>query len=94
MGGALKKLNFEPTRVHVSQLTRALQPPKTTDATLSTLMEQLEQLDLIADADEIIRLRTAMKERDPGFFKTYMDWVKRKPAIAAALKDDRKVFHS
>ena len=94
IGGALKKLNFEPTRVHVSQLTKALQPPKTTDSTLLTIMEQLEPLDLIADADEIIRLRTAMKERDPGFFKTYMDWVKRRPAIAAALKDDKKVFRS
>ncbi len=94
IGGALKKLNFEPTRVHVSQLTKALQPPKTTDSTLSILIDKLEQLDSIADADEVIRLRTAMKEHDPSFFKTYMDWVKRKPAIAAALKDDRQVFHT
>ena len=94
IGGALKKLNYDSTRVHVSQLSKALQPPKTQDPTLVALMERLQQLEWKTEADEIVAVRAEMKKYDPDFFNSYMSWVRRKPEIVAALEDDRKVFHS
>ena len=92
IGGALKKLNFDSTRAHVSQLRKALQPPETQDPTLVALMDRLEQLEWEADADKIVELRAAMKGHAPDFFNSYMEWVRRKPEIIATLKDDRRVF--
>ena len=93
IGGALKKLNYDSTRAHVSQLRKALKPPETQDPTLVTLIHRLQRLDWKTDGDEIVALRSEMKDHDPTFFDSYMSWVKRKPEIIAALEDDRKVFH-
>ena len=94
IGGALKKLNYDSTRVHVSQLRKALQPPETQDPTLLALMERLKQLEWKTDADQIVAVRAEMKDYNPAFFNSYMSWVRRKPEIIAALEDDRKVFDS
>ena len=94
IGGALKKLNYDSPRVHVSQLRKALQPPETRDPVLVALMEQLQRLEWKTDADKIVVARAEMKNHNPEFFNSYMSWVKRKPKIIAALEDDRKVFHS
>ena len=99
IGGALKKLSYESTRVHVSQLRRALAPPETQDPILVSLMKQLQELDNSMDlewkskAKQISAIRAKMKNHDFAFFESYMTWVRRKPEIVATLEDDRKVFH-
>ena len=94
IGGALKKLSYDSTRVYVSQLRKVLRPPQTKDPTLVALMERLDQLEWNTDADEIVKLRAAMKNHDLNFFNVYMQWVKQKPEIIAALEDDKKVFRN
>lgn len=94
IGGALKRLNLDSTRVHVSQLRKALQRPKTDDPTLIALMERLQKLDWKTDAGKIVALRAEMKNHNLDFFDSYMSWVRRKPEIAAALEDERRVFDS
>ena len=75
IGGALRKLNFEPTRVHVRQLTKELRPPPTTDTALMVLVDRLEQLSWPTDKEEILEARAKMQYRDPDFFATYMKWI-------------------
>ena len=94
IGGALKKLNFDSTRVHESQLVKALQPPETQDPTLKALIDRLEQLEWKTDSAEIVVVRRKMKNHDPEFFNSYMSWVERKPGIVAALQDDKRVFRN
>ena len=94
IGGALKKLNYDSTRVHVSQLRKALRPPQTKDPALVALIERLDQLEWNTDADQIVKLRAAMQSHDLDFFNEYMKWVKRKPDIVATLEDDKKVFQT
>ena len=94
IGGALKKLNYDSTRVHESQLSKALQPPETQDPTLKALMDRLEQLEWKTDSAEIVAVRAKIKNHDPDFFNSYMAWVKRKPGIVAALQDNRIVFRN
>ena len=94
IGGALKKLNYDSTRVHESQLVKALQPPEPRDPTLKALVDRLEQLEWKTDSDEIVAVRAKMKNHDPDFFNSYMSWVKRKPGIIAALQDDKRVFRN
>ena len=92
IGGALKKLNHDSTRIHESQLIGALRPPETHDPKLKALMDRLQQLEGAAGSAEIVAMRAAMKSHDPSFFKSYMSWLKRKPGLLAALQDDKKVF--
>ena len=92
IGGALKKFEFESTRVHKSQLVKKLTPPMTLDPTLMLMIERLERLEWPADSEEIIEVRADMKRRDPCYFDQYIEWIKRRPAIIAALDDDSKVF--
>lgn len=94
IGGALKKLNYDSTRVHESQLSKALQPPETQDPTLMALMDRLHQLDWKSDAAEIVKVRAKMKNHNADYFDSYMSWVKRRPEIIAALQDNRRVFRS
>ena len=94
IGGALKKLNYDTTRAHVSKLRKALQPPQTRDPILVALMERLQLLEWKTDYDEIVAVRSEMKSHDPAFFDSYMSWVRQKPEITAALADDRKVFRN
>ena len=92
IGGALKKLNYDTTRTHESELNKALKPPKTQDATLAILVNRLEEPDWKSDRDVILAIRAEMKKHDPDFFDLYMSWVERKPGIIAALEDGRKVY--
>ena len=94
IGGALKKLNYDSTRVHEKELSKALHPPETQDPTLMALIDKLQVLDWKTDAAEIVALRAEMRNQDPEFFDTYMSWVGRKPEIIAALQDTKRVFHS
>ena len=92
IGGALKKLNHDSTRVHESQLIRALRPPETHDPKLKALMDRLQQLEGATGSAEIAAIRAEMKNHDPSFFKSCMSWLKSKQGLLAALQDDRKVF--
>ena len=100
IGGALKKLSYESTRVHVSRLRKALAPPETQDPILVSLMERLQELDNSMDlewklkAKQISAVRAKIKNHDLAFFESYMAWVRRKPEVVVALENDRKVFHS
>ena len=94
IGGALKKLNYDSTRVHESQLSKALQPPETQDPTLMALMDRLQQLEWKTDAAEIVAVRAEMRKHNPDFFSSYMSWLKRKPGIITALQDNKRVFRS
>lgn len=94
IGGALKKLSFEPTRVHVRQLTKQLRPPSTTDKTLLMLVDRLEDLVWPADSEEIVEARAKIQSRDPEFFKMYMKWLERKRQVVETLEDGRRVFYS
>ena len=92
IGGALKKLNYDSTRTHVSELEKALQPPEAQDPTLVALMKRLEKLKWKTDREEIVAVRAEMMEHNPDFFDSYMSWVRRKPEITVALEDGRKVY--
>ena len=92
IGGALKKLGFGPVRAHRSQLAKALHPPATEDSTLLAIVERLEELEWPRDSKQVVEARADMKRCDPGYFDLYMKWAKQKPAVLAALEDDRKVF--
>ena len=92
IGGALKKLNFDSTRVHRHQLEKALQPPATSDPALMLIVKRLEQLEWPSDSEQIIDARADMKRHDCYYFDSYMEWVQRKPGIIAALEDRSKVF--
>ena len=92
IGGALKKLNYDSTRTHVSELEKALQPPEAQDPTLVALMKRLEKLEWKTDRDEIVAVRAEMRGHNLDFFDSYMSWVNRRPGIIAALEDGRKVF--
>jgi len=92
IGGALKKLRLESTRVHIKQVAKELQPPVTKDQSIVAIVEKLEGLKWEEDADEIVALRKRLLEKDPAYFRDYMDWLKRKPALEAAWGDKRKVF--
>ncbi len=92
IGGALKKLRLESTRVHVKQVVKGLQPPPTKDQSIVAIIDKLESLKWEEDAERIIALRKEILQKDPAYFKAYMDWVKRKPALEGAWGDKRKVF--
>ena len=94
IGGALKKLNYDSTRVHEKELSKALQPPETQDPTLMALLDKLQELDWKAEAAEIVTLRAELRDRDPDFFDAYMSWVRRRPEIIVALQDSKSVFRS
>ena len=58
------------------------------------LIDKLQKLDWKTDAARIVALRADMRDKAPEFFDAYMSWVRRKPEIIAALKDDKSVFRS
>ena len=90
--GALKKLEFESTRVHRNQLAKALRPPLTRDPTLILMIERLEQLEWPSESQQIVELRADMKHHDLCYFELYIKWIEGKPAIIAAFEDESKVF--
>ncbi len=92
LGGALKKLKGEATRVHVTQRREALQPPETTDPTLQNLTRQLEELELKGDQQQIVEMRAAIQKHDPAYYISYMDWVKRKSRIVAGIEQGQDPF--
>jgi len=92
IGGALKKIRLEPTRVHKKQVLKELQPPLCEDRVIMTIVTKLETLRWTEDSDEIVALREQILNRDPLYFKRYMEWVKRKPILEKTLVDKRKVF--
>ena len=92
IGGALKKLRFESTRVHARHVFKKLRPPSTNDPNIALIVERLESLEWNKDADEIITLREQILERDPAYLEMYMDWLKRKPALLTSLDNKRNVY--
>ena len=94
IGGALKKLNYDSTRVHEKELSKALHPPETQDPTLMALLDKLQELDWKTDAAEIVTLRAELRDRDPDFFDAYKSWVRRRSEIIVALQDSKSVFRS
>jgi len=92
IGGALKKLRLEPTRVHVSKVANRLQPPPTEDERIQAIVEKLGPLEWPVDKEAIIGLRRQMQEVAPLYFKAYMEWLRRKPSIESALVNKSKVY--
>ena len=92
IGGALKKLRLEPTRVHRKQVLKQLQLPPSKDSVIMAIVKKLETLRWTENEDEIIALREQILKRDPLYFKRYIEWVKRKPILEKALLDKQKVF--
>lgn len=92
IGGALKKIRFEPTRVFRGQIAKALRTPTAKDPQLQQVVEKLEGLQWPEDAEEIILFRSQIQQRDPDYFKTYMEWVRRLPTLRAALDDPKKSY--
>lgn len=92
IGGALKNLDFESTRIHRSQVSRALRPPWTDDEEIMGTVEQLETLVFPQDYDKIIALRSRIQAKNSAYLAEYMNWVGRKPALLAMLDDDKRVF--
>ena len=92
MGGALKKIRMEPTRVHREQLIKELRAPTATALEIRELVDRLEDLRSPDDHDEMVSLRRQIQQSDPTYFKTYMDWVRWQPSLRAALDDPRKTY--
>jgi HEAT repeat protein len=92
IGGALKKLRLEPTRVHRKQVLKQLQPPLSVDSVIMAIVKKLEILKWTEDTDEIIALREQILKRDPVYFKRYMEWFERKPTLENTLTDKHKFF--
>jgi len=92
IGGAVKKLRLETTRVHMSQVAKRLQPPPTGDKRIQAIVEKLASLDWPVDKEAIIDLRRQMQEVAPDYFTTYMEWLRRKPSVESAVVDKRKVY--
>jgi len=92
IGGALKKLSMEPTRVHVSQLNKKLKPPRSQDPVIVAIVKKLEALQWQQSKEEVIALREQILDRDPEYFKVYMEWFKIKPTLLAALTNRKKVY--
>jgi HEAT repeat protein len=92
IGGALKKLRLEPTRVHLRAVTKRLQPPPTDDRRVEAIVQELGSLEWPLDKDAIIDLRRQMQQIAPLYFRNYMDWLRRKPSIESALVNKSKVY--
>jgi len=92
IGGALRKIRLEPTRVHRKQVLKQLQPPVCEDRVIMTIVGKLESLTPVEDRDEIVALREQILARDPLYFQRYMEWTERKPILEKALANKRKVF--
>jgi len=92
IGGALKKLSLEPTRVYAGQLRKKLKPPQSGDPVIGATVKKLETLQWEQDREEMLALRKQILDRDPKYFKAYMEWLKRKPALLAALANRNKVY--
>ncbi|MFQ6027648.1 MAG: HEAT repeat domain-containing protein [Dehalococcoidia bacterium] len=92
LGGGLKKLAGLRTRVHRSQIDRALRVPKSSDPIIAGIVQKLEAYTWPEDADEILKLRSQLRDADPDYFSEYMSWIKRKPALLNAAQDSSKVF--
>jgi hypothetical protein len=92
IGGAVRKLRLETTRAHVSQVAKRLQAPPAGDKRIQAIVEKLAYLEWPVDKEAIIHLRREMQEVAPRYFKTYMEWLRRKPLIESAVVDKRKVY--
>lgn len=92
IGGALKKLSLEPTGVYAGQLRKKLNPPQSSDPAIGAIVKKLETLRWEQSRQEMLALRKQILDRDPEYFKTYMEWLKRKPALLAALANRKKVY--
>ena len=92
IGGALKKLRFEPTRDHVSAVIRRLRPPPTQNERIQLIVQNLALLEWPLEKEAIVDLRRQLQETDPVYFGLYMEWLRRKPSIESALLDPKKVY--
>jgi len=92
IGGALKKIRLEPTRVHRKQVLKQLQPPVSKDSVIMAIVGKLETLRWTKDKYEIVTLREQILKRDALYFKRYMEWFQRKPILENTLVDRQKVF--
>ena len=57
IGGGLKKIRFEPTRVFRGQIRKALRPPEPDDLLVLEIVQKLQDLEWPKDEDKIILLR-------------------------------------
>jgi HEAT repeat protein len=92
IGGALKKLALQPTRVHVSQLNKRLKPPKSEDSFIISIVRKLETLEWQQNKEEVLALRQQILDRDPEYCMAYMEWLKIKPAVQDAITNRKKVY--
>lgn len=92
IGGALKKHAGESVRTPTSLIERQLRLPPTENPAVREIADQLERLQWPRDREKIVKLREGLAALDPFYFKTYMDWLRRKPALRAALEDPKKTY--
>lgn len=90
--GAVKKLRLEPTRSHITEVTRRLRPPTAPDPQVRCLVDNLASLEWPKDSSRISDLRKELRRTDPPYFAMYMDWVRRKPTVEQAITDSRYVY--
>lgn len=92
IGGALKTLNYDSTRVHRSVVMRALKPPWSDDPAIMGMVAQLEKLNWPGDSEEIVAIRSRIKDRDSNYLVEYMKWVRWKPELITMADDKKRVF--
>ncbi len=94
IGGALKKVRLESTRAPIRQVARQLNPPQTRNSAIRHVVDRLQPLEaeLPRTLPTVVELRLEMKATDEGYFRTYMEWLERKPILERALTDPKVVY--
>ena len=94
IGGAVKKVSLDSVRAPASQVARQLHPPKSGDPRVRAIVDRLQALEADPPNDFrlVVQLRRELKLADDQYFRSYMDWVRRKPVLQRALDDPRAVY--
>ena len=92
IGGALKKINLESTRVYRGQILQMLKPPLSSNPLIQDIVDKLEGLEWSKDEKSILSLREQMQQLDSGFFEKYMNWVRDVPRLKSVVSNPKKVY--
>ena len=92
IGGALKKIYLESTRVYRGQILKMLKPPSSSNPLIQEIVDRLEGLEWSNDEKSILLLRAQMRKLDSEFFEKYMNWVRDVPRLKSVLSNPTKVY--
>lgn len=94
IGGALKKVSLHSVRAPASQIARQLRPPPSSNPRIRGIVDRMLSLeaDMPYNLSLVVELRRKLKATDEGYFCSYMEWLKRKPALERALENPRAVY--